>query len=407
MVRRFLPAVAAGGFIATVGYQIPAMVPDSEHYIAIALGNRESVQAPFSQRLVLPTIAGALHDLGLSLPAAFVVLGVVALAGFCVAVRVLLRELPGVAVFGVIALPVIVSSYRSAYLPDLGFAALLAGFFVLLRARPAWWVPPLLVLLVPVRESVLLVCVVLLVVAWRHRERALAYGAAGALVAGYGVNSLTAAGGAPSLHNVSGPLYLLAKLPYNGMKNLTGFEFATNDLSHCGTVPQYKLPFAFGNISSVGLCPFNVGHPAWTLSTWLAVFGLAPAILFALLRQLRNGGQRPVWLQVALWSGLLGFLAAPFLGASVDRLAAYGWPAMIVVMPLLLFAQLPRDALTLIAASFVLAWMPAVLGLFLGPVTTAIVTVIIALPAQMFAYRWTRGRLIESAPEPVKQALAA
>jgi len=39
-------------------------------------------------------------------------------------------------------------------------------------------------------------------------------------------------------------------------------------------------------------------------------------LLLACLRHLRNGDERPIWLQVALWSGLLTYLAAPLLGSS-------------------------------------------------------------------------------------------
>jgi len=162
---------------------------------------------------------------------------------------------------------------------------------------------------------------------------------------------------------------------------------------------------SIGSIDSVGFCPFNVAYPAWTLSMWLALFGLGPALLLACLRHLRNGRQRPVWLQVALWSGLLGYVAGPLLGASVDRLVAYGWPAFLVVMPLLLFAELTRDdALLLVGASFALAWAPSILGWLFSPVVTSVITVIVAAPAQVVAYRWTRARL--AIEEPAKPATA-
>lgn len=405
-IRRYVPSLIAGFLVAAAGFGGPAMVADSDLYIEMALGHRYRVPAPFSERIGNPAIAGWLHHAGLSISASFALVAVLALTVFCVAIGPLLHGVPPIGVIALLVVPVIVDSYRDAYLPDLASAAVLACFLVVLRARQAWWVPLLLVPLVLVRESILVVCVVLVVVAWRHSNRALARAAAAALIVGYGVSTVAGIGGAPSRHSVGGPLYLLAKLPYNAAKNLTGFEFATNDLSQCGKVTQFRLPLSIGTIDSVGFCPFNVAYPAWTLSMWLALFGLAPALLLACLRHLRNGRQRPVWLQVALWTGLLGYVAGPVLGASVDRLIAYGWPAFLVVMPLLLFAELTRrDALLMVGASFALAWVPRVLGWSFSPVATAIATVIIAVPAQVLAYRWTCARL--AIEEPAKHATAA
>ena len=406
IIRQYLPSLVATFFVVAAGFGGPAMVADSNYYIDMALGHRRTVPAPFSQRVAYPTIAGWLHHAGLPISMSFALLGVLALAVFCVAIRVLLRDLPGIAVIALLVLPFVIDAYRDAYLPDLAFAALLACFLIVLRARLAWWVPLLLVPLVLVRESILAVCVVLAIVAWRRSNRELAGAAAVALIASYGVSTMAGIGGAPSRHNVGGPLYLLGKIPYNGVKNLTGFEFATNDLSECGTVTQFHLPFSIGNIDSVGLCPFNVFFPAWTLSLWLALFGLGPALLLACLRHPRNGGERPIWLQVALWSGLLTYLAAPLLGSSVDRLVAYGWPAFLVVMPLLLFDRSARrDPSLIVGASFALAWVPTVLGWFLSPVTTAVVTVIIAAPAQVLGYRWTCARLAtENSAQPAAPA---
>jgi len=184
VTRRYVPSLIAGILVAAAGFGGPAMVADSDFYIEMALGRRNRVPAPFSERVANPVIAGWLHHAGLPISASFVVLAVLALIVFCVAIGLLLCDLPPIAVIALLVVPVILDSYRDAYLPDLASAAVLASFFVVLRARQTWWVPALLVPLVLVRESILAVCVVLAVVAWRHSNRALARAAAAALIVG-------------------------------------------------------------------------------------------------------------------------------------------------------------------------------------------------------------------------------
>jgi hypothetical protein len=395
--RSLRAPLAAVLLIAIAGDEVPRFVPDSDFYIRVALGQRSTVPAPFSQRVAHPGAVAALNEFGVSLPAAFFILAIISLVGLCVGVRVLLNEAPSLAVVSVLAVPLLVMTYREAYLPDLAFAALLAGFFVLLRNRLRWWAPLALIPLFLVRESALLVGIVVAVVAWRHHNRPVACSALAATVIGYGVSTVAALGGQPSLHNVGGPLYLIGKLPYNGIKNLTGFAIATNDRKTCAPFAEFDLPWAVGNISTVGICPLNLGLPIMTLAAWLTLFGLAPALLLAVLRHTRDGRSRDVWVQAALWSGLLAFVAAPLLGATVRRLIGYGWPALIVVMPLLLLSHLHRRAaLSALVASFALAWMPVLVNLVAHGDAGNVVIVVVALPAQVATFYWAKRRLSSS-----------
>ena len=229
-VRHAVAPVATVALVVAAGYDIPRFVPDSEQYAALARGHADQVASPFSQRVLHPALLRVLGSTGLGLRSAVVVVALVALVGFVVAMARLLRDLPRWAPFLLLAVPFTVYAYREAYLPDLAFAALLAGLLLVLRRSPRPWTALLLVPMFATRESTLLVAAVLAVVAWRRRLRALTAATVAAVVVGQVIEKLATAAGQQSLHQIGGLTYLVAKLPYNFMRNIVGVQVWTNDI---------------------------------------------------------------------------------------------------------------------------------------------------------------------------------
>jgi hypothetical protein len=392
--RRFFALVTFLAVLAA-GYDIPRVVSDSEYYQNLAEGKASLVPAPFSQRILFPALARTLHAFGLSFRAAFVLVAVVALAGFLAATVYLLKDVAPLAIPLLLLTPFVILTFREAYLPDLTFAAMLAGFLVLIRRFPRWWTPLALIPMFATRESTLLVAAVLAVLAWRRRQRAMVATTVAATAVGLVIEEVAAQAGRPTLFHVGGITYLAAKLPYNFMKNIVGVPPWTNHVSgastNCTPTVTWRLPHLLhaGSIHAVGLCTFTAGYPLTTLATWLTLFGIAPTVLMLLVS--RHETHRPLWLQLALWYGVLAFVGAPLLGSSVRRLIGYGWPAMIVGAAVLLSVSVGHQRLLwLLALSFGVCWLPAIISLFaVGTLASAIV-ILLAVPAHIVAARLLR-----------------
>ena len=211
--------------LALGAWLVPTSVwPDSDFYQALARGEIHQVNRPFAQRVFHPLVARLLHEAGLSYTAAFVVIAGLALLVFTVTVAVLLpRELPAFGVAAVLIMPLSWAFRRRV--PPRSYVRGRDGVVAAPSAtvwRDRSWTALALLPLFLIRESTLLFAVVWLAVAWRRGLRKVALAVAGASAAGYLVASRIGAEGAPSLHNVSGPLYLVGKVPFNAMKNLFG-----------------------------------------------------------------------------------------------------------------------------------------------------------------------------------------
>jgi hypothetical protein len=200
--------------------------------------------------------------------------------------------------------------------------------------------------------------------------------------------------GAPTLHSVSGPLYLVGKVPFNAMKNLFGLPVWTNDVdgTWAGCSPWWhtSLPFGshVGSIHAVGLCHFSATYPLTTLAAWLTLFGAAPTLLVVLWWRQRKQ-LRPLWVQIALSLGAISFILGPALGAAQTRLVGYAWPAMLLAMPwLLVRAGLQiRETVRLLVLSATLAWLAAITITAFAALAGLLVAVALAVPTHLFAVR--------------------
>lgn len=328
--------------------------PDSGHYRAMAEGHGENVPKPFSNRYLEPAVVRVLNrGFGLSLDHGFLAIALVSLLAFLVlcAVHMLRSGVAPIAAVPLLLIPTVLSSFENAYLPDLPHAALLAGLFAALMARRnAVLVVLLIVLLQLTRESSVLVVAVLAFVLWRRSHRSLALASVAACFAAMATVGRLTRGSAPNIHSLNTLAYIVGKLPFNFAENILGIRIWTNtfapikdlDPAYTMNVPRW---LHLGHITRIGFLGVNASAPLATLAVWLTEFGVAPAVLLALLRRNRDRLRRmPPAIEVAAIYGTITFLIGPLLGASVERLVFYGWPAFVIAAPFILIQYHKLDA---------------------------------------------------------------
>lgn len=418
------------------------IVPDSDFYALAAEGRYDDLIQPFSKRVLAPLAAGTLHRFGLPLDTAFWLLTAAALAALLASAHALGRR------YGVpphpawpaalLAVPALVAMARTVQMPDLPHAALVALLFALLvheRAVPpgvspasalpadrnrsahawAWAFAAALALLTATaqatRESTLLFVGLGSALALVRRRWAVAAALVAGLLLGNALAAPFAAQGQGNAHGLSGGLYLLLKVPFNALFNVGGLRLWTNTFGQlggqCAPVATMPLPEAlqFGDVRVVGRCAWQPVTVGWTFVTWTTAFGVLPGLLAGLVARRGLGkALRTDWpfpLALALVYGALGYLLGPTLGAAVDRLVGYGWPAFWIATPVFaVWARLPvRTLVPLAGVTLSLAWAsyalprppgtpPVLLGLLLAA----------ALAGQVWAFRIGRRAPFPFAP---------
>lgn len=323
---------------------VPQGVSDAAHYLAMAEGRWQETLAPFNRRLLAPLAARGLSWLtGLELARAFAALAVAGV--FVVAlnvVRTLQREgLPALAVVPVLLLvPVTVHTLQGALLPDALFAALVAVPLCALQLGRPMLAAALLPPVVLAHQAGLVLAAVLVGAAARRRDWAVAL--VGTLGAGaaIAIANLYPVAMPGNEHGMSPLAYFALKLPVNALHNVLGIAVWTDSFAWCHapvvtfSLGEAPLP---GRIREVGVCAPDPRLPARTFAVLLTVFGVLPGLALALLprgglRALRAG---PPVAAVAAVYGALMLLLAPAAGKSLERLAAFGWPAFWLALPVL------------------------------------------------------------------------
>jgi hypothetical protein len=337
--------------------------PDASYYRALAIGQHDLVPSPFSARILGPTIAGWLGRFsGGGVDTGFLLLGIVSLAALLALVFQLLRYgisrdsgLGDAALFGaVFLLPFWIEIFHDYYLPDLIHAVILAALLLCLVAGRLSLAMLLLFPAFLARESTILVAICLAWAAWRRvPARAAAAGVLASLCGVLASRHFDSLGpiGREGLH---GGLYAVGKVLWSLPRNTIGLALWTNTLPFCSsprwvtTVPDW-LPL--GRIHQIGVCGLSPWGPSRAFLAWLGIFGTGPGVAMALRRGLFSSG----FLSDAQWMkcrqngpsfcegtaiayrfsvlyGIVSFLLAPALGASVDRLVAYGWPFFFIAL---------------------------------------------------------------------------
>jgi hypothetical protein len=330
---------------------------DADSYRLLGEGRIEQVALPFASRQLAPLLVHWLHQ-GLHVPVVdgFIAEGVLALLLFLGTVLFLLVRsgaprwmLPAVA-----GLFFWAQMCNELMMPDLFYGALLCGMLLLLREGRTYAAVSMLFLLAVARESTLLTLVCLLLAGigrmrWREMAAAVAATAAGILL----VKRLTVQA-LPNAEHISPTLYLVAKMPWNVIRNIFGLT-PWSDVNQQCAVPQWQMVVHLGPVHGVGLCSLTPEFPVQTVAYALASFGLLPLLMLAAWRARPAvagapgvGGPaqasakavgRVLMVRFCVVLGASSFLLAPLLGETFQRLYAYGWPLFLVALPLLLGAS--------------------------------------------------------------------
>jgi len=338
-------------------------LPDAEWYLRIARGDMHHVIQPFASRQLGPLLAqGIANRANASIESAFVIeaafsiLIAIATTGY-----LLIRSGVGWTVLLPVSLIAFWANlFNGLVLPDLLYAAL-TGIFLVLLCKQQFLAASLLLLPMQVcREATILVLFCFLIAGWRRFKLV---HAGVALIATYAgmhiVKGLAGSAGANQDH-VGPLLYMAGKIPWNFSKNLLGLPLWNNLNKPC-EIPVWQTAIHIGGIRSVGVCSFSPAIPMWTLSMALATFGLFPLLLIYIWLQhrIRLAAQN-ILARFCLVYGLISFLLAPMLGASVPRLFSYSWPLFLVLVPILAHRYLrmkPSIFFALFAIHIVLGWM--------------------------------------------------
>lgn len=361
---------------ATLG-RLPEDVADSELYRALAAGHVDRVPKPFGNRILMPLAARSLTTLGLvNLDHAFVFLSILALAITSLIVGALAVS-EGIHPFWIIALlgtPHTMNVFASSFMPDLFHVALVAVMLFALAHRWLWRCMILVFLATLGREATVLAAVVLALLAWRRRLFGWAIGAISAVIVAGAVVAIYTRNSPGNGHSLPTFVYLALKIPYNGLKNGLGIEFWCNSFAGLeawksrNPIWMLSLPpwLRLGRAEQVGLMPWMPGLVLNNIAIMLTVFGVWPAVWLAGRKIPPTGAPShstagDLWLRWCVVYGVLSFLLGPFLGASVERLVGYGWPAFWIAAPILFHRLGPsrRQWLLVTLASLAVAWLPS------------------------------------------------
>jgi hypothetical protein len=190
------------------------------------------------------------------------------------------------------------------------------------------------------RESTSLTLLCFLQAAWsslRWRDRITA---AVAAIAGTVVVGRLAAGAQPNVEHLPEAIYMLAKIPWNFLRNVLGVLPWSDANTELCKVPAWSFPFRFGPVHALGVCGFSFHQQLVAIDVTLGNFGLLPMLLVWLWWRGRQGPERSLLLRFTLLYGAVSFLLAPVIGAGFLHLVGYAWPLFLVALPQL-FAPFP------------------------------------------------------------------
>lgn len=385
--------------------------PDAAHYLALAQGR--PAMLPFASRQLAPLIAQALTPV-LPLQTAIILEGLACLTVFATFIAYLLLRTRAplwltLATLGLFFWP---QQFNWLIFPDLLFAALLSCFlFALLHRRPTL-AALLLLPLTLTRESALLVLACFLIALFRTRKPPhpscpeLAHGRKSLFATQIQTPYLLPAATAltstalallllhhltrnalPNHERLPPTLYLLAKLPWNLLKNVLGITPWSNLYPACAT-PRWQTPLHLSPLQGIGLCGFDVTYPIQSLAAALSAFGLLPLLLFTLRRSPDSIPEPTLLLRFALLYGALSFLLAPLLGELFPRLYAYGWPLFLVALPILLSHTQAgfnshRAAALFVAMHLTLSWS----AIYLYPSEILLLSAVLYPAASLLLFR--------------------
>ena len=386
---------------------------DSGHYIAIAEGRVAEVRQPFTSRVLHPAVAGFVsRTTGLSLDAAFFLMNVISLAVLVSAgmIFILGRIRSLRLAMAILLTPMTLFLFREIYMPDCMHAALAAVFFLLL-ARGAWlYAVPLLFLMQVTRESTILLTFFVVLAAAYQGKWKLAVTAILFTALGMGVVSRAAHRGLGNIHESNTLVYLVAKVPFNLVTNITGLRTWTD--THAKNDPAYfhgEPMFSFdlpdwlprGAMRQMGIYNWDPDIPLMVFRIMLAHLGIIPAVVFAVIvwkrwRLVRDDGLSLIGI-VALTYGVASYLLIPCLGTAISRYISYAWPLAWIAAPELLARYYKTSDQLIVKLTWlqvIVSWMPLLRKLGVASMPLNIMAIAVALPCHIIAIKLLRQNRI-------------
>jgi len=332
--------------------------PDSDQYLSMANHRMDQVMLPFACRqLGILLVQAFSHLLHLSIAHSFFLEGALSFAVLLGTVLYLLVRsgAPGWMVPAIAGLLFWTRQLEDLALPDLFYAALLCALLLLLWRRQMMLAALMMFPLMVARESTLLTVVCLLIAGGRRLR--LREASAALLATGGGmltVKRLTV-DAMPNREHISPMFYMVAKMPWNFLKNVLGLGPWANVYPSCA-VPRWQMALHLGPLHAIGFCAPDYSYLLQAIAAGLASFGLFPLLLFK-LRRMRiapDNGLRgdAIFLRFCVLYGVASFVLTPLLGVSFLRLYFYSWPLFLVALPILMGAARASVASTPAALLF-------------------------------------------------------
>jgi hypothetical protein len=314
------------------------VVGDARFYLGIATGDYSQVMQPFALRQLGALVVAALvHALHWTVERGFLVEGGVSLVFMLAAIYflVLRTTAPRWILLAIALVPFWTSLVQYLVLPDLWYSALLAVMLLMLAGEHMLGAAFMMFPLMLSRESTSLTLVCFLIATWgwlRWRDRIVAVVSA---IAGAVIVSHLAARAQSNQEHLPQSVYMLAKVPWNFMRNVLGIVPWSNvDPEFCA-VPIWTMPVHFGPVHAIGVCGFSLVSWMEMIQAILTNFGLLPMLVACLWWHRRRFATRNVLLRFTLLYGSVSLLLAPMLGTWFVHLIGYGWPVFFVALPLL------------------------------------------------------------------------
>jgi hypothetical protein len=370
-------------------------VPDSTFYIRLAAGAGGTVLQPFASRQLGALFVGLLaHLFHLSVEHAFLV---ETLLSFAVILSVLYGLMlhtaaPRWMLIAVALVPFWAGQMQYLVLPDVFYSALLAVLLLLLAQRRMMLAALMMLPLMLARESTSLTLLCFLVAAWsslRWRDRTAAVVAA--VVGSVMVGHLTR-GAATNVEQLPQAVYILAKVPWNFLRNIAGVLPWSNVNSELCAVPRWSVPLHFRAVQAVGVCGVSHDGQKFVLHAVLTEFGLLPLLAVYFWWRRRKSASKSPLLRFTVLYGAASFLLAPLLGNWIAHLAGYGWPLFFVSLPILM-AESTRRVRQIAAGAWLLGAHLAVcavshLALVEGAWLTEVLTLLVLWAAGLALLRF-------------------
>ena len=311
---------------------------DARFYLGIVTGDYSQVMQPFASRQLGALVVAALaHAMHWTVERAFIEEGVLSLIVMLVAIYyvALHTRAPRWLLLAIALVPFWGSLLENLVLPDLWYSALLALVLLLLAGEHMLGASLMMFPLMLSRESTSLTLICFLIACWgwmRWRDRIVAVVSA---IAGSVLVSHLAARAQPNFEHLPASIYMLAKVPWNFMRNVLGIIPWSNVNTEFCVVPAWTTQVHLGRLHAIGIC--GVSLAAWVKisQSVLCDFGLLPLLAAVFWWRCRKIAIRNALLRFTLLYGGISLLLAPMLGTWFDRLLGYAWPLFFVALPLL------------------------------------------------------------------------